>query len=182
MHSKGKKNHPPTTCLHLQVTILDEMFDKTEGEWFDETWKVLLFHHNPDCRIPLTFLDKFHWWVIQISLSDSTIIWFISKFSLDKKRSPSQPHGFCQVVVLLWNIPFEFFTSWHIRQIFQISQNYQTFLPTAYVVREEVIFSVCSSVHISGGGYPIQLMGGGGTPIPGPDRGRGGTCPPAGAA
>ena len=34
-------------------------------------------------------------------------------------------------------------------------------LPTAYVVREEVIFSVCLFVHI--GGYPI----------PGPDGGEG---------
>ena len=33
-------------------------------------------------------------------------------------------------------------------------------LPTAYVVREEVIFSVCLSVHTRGG-YPIQLMVGG---------------------
>ena len=59
-----------------------------------------------------------------------------------------------------------------------------TFLPTAYVVREEVIFSVCLSVHIWGGGgtpsqvqvglypisgpgrgYPIQLMVGGVYPI-----------------
>ena len=39
------------------------------------------------------------------------------------------------------------------------------FLPTAYVVREEVIFSVCLSVHIWGGGYPIHPAdGGGGTP------------------
>ena len=38
-------------------------------------------------------------------------------------------------------------------------------LPTAYVVREEVIFSVCLSVHIS--------VGGGGTYLP--DGGRGGT-------
>ena len=43
-------------------------------------------------------------------------------------------------------------------------------LPTAYVVREEVIFSLCLSVHRGGiphpvpgegGGYPIQLAGGG---------------------
>ena len=46
------------------------------------------------------------------------------------------------------------------------------FLPTAYVVREEVIFSLCVSVHIWGGtpsrsgqgGYPIQVWTGGGTP------------------
>ena len=43
-------------------------------------------------------------------------------------------------------------------------------LPTAYVVREEVIFSVCLSVHIWGGGYPVRLMGGG-YPIPGPGGG-----------
>ena len=62
------------------------------------------------------------------------------------------------------------------------------FLPTAYVVREEVIFSACLSVHsggelphladVGGGGYPIQLTGGGtpgpgrgGYPIPGPGGG-----------
>ena len=40
-------------------------------------------------------------------------------------------------------------------------------LPTAYVGREEVIFSVSLSVHISGGGgeVPIfQMVGGGGVP------------------
>ena len=45
-------------------------------------------------------------------------------------------------------------------------------LPTAYVVREEVIFSVCVSVHTGGGGYPIPGPGGWrGYPIPGPGRG-----------
>ena len=41
-------------------------------------------------------------------------------------------------------------------------------LPTAYVVREEVIFSLCLSVHR--GGYPIQLAGGG-VPRPAPGGG-----------
>ena len=37
-----------------------------------------------------------------------------------------------------------------------------TLLPTAYVVREEVIFSVCLSVHTRGGGYlPSGWWGGG---------------------
>ena len=51
-----------------------------------------------------------------------------------------------------------------------------TFLPTAYVVLEEVIFSVCLSVHIWGG-YPIPGLGGGparGTP---PSRSRWGAHP-----
>ena len=39
------------------------------------------------------------------------------------------------------------------------------FLPTAYVVREEVIFSLCVSVHISGRGVPtFQMVEGGGVP------------------
>ena len=43
-------------------------------------------------------------------------------------------------------------------------------LPTAYVVREEVMFSLCSHLG-GGGGYPIQLTrGGGGYPISGPGR------------
>ena len=37
------------------------------------------------------------------------------------------------------------------------------FLPTAYVVREEVIFSVCLSVHTRGGYLPSGWWGGGGT-------------------
>ena len=41
--------------------------------------------------------------------------------------------------------------------------NVNVFLPTAYVVREEVIFSVCLSVHIWGG-VPHPADGGGGTP------------------
>ena len=45
---------------------------------------------------------------------------------------------------------------------FHVPWTVRWLLPTAYAVREEVIFSVCLSVHIwGGGGYPIWLMGGG---------------------
>ena len=54
-------------------------------------------------------------------------------------------------------------------------------LPTAYVVREEVIFSVCVSVHTpgggtylpdGGGGYLLSGLDGGGVPtFPGPGWG-----------
>ena len=48
-------------------------------------------------------------------------------------------------------------------------------LPTVYVVREEVIFSLCVSVHR--GGYPVQLQAGG---VPHPAPGMGGVPHPAG--
>ena len=45
------------------------------------------------------------------------------------------------------------------------------YLPTAYVVREEVIFSLCVSVHTQGWVLHPRSMWGGGYPIPGPGGG-----------
>ena len=53
------------------------------------------------------------------------------------------------------------------RKHFNKSHSFK-FLPPAYVVRREVMFSqvcVCSTFG-GGGGYPIQLMGGGGGGVP----------------
>ena len=66
-------------------------------------------------------------------------------------------------------IPGELHTTRPPRQLSAVTLSFD-FLPTAYVVREEVIFSVCLSVH-TWGGVPHPADGGG---VPHPRSSRGG--------
>ena len=87
-----------------------------------------------------------------------------------------QENGKC---TLLTHLNINYALQWDsqcMMNVIYISIKIINFLPTAYVVRREVIFSLCVSVHTQGGGVPTFpcLGGGGGYLLSGLDGGGGG--------